>query len=310
MTTTIIQAILPLWGYLIVGYLLRRAIPRSQVFWRWLNQISYLVLLPLTIFALLVGAGALAALSLKLGLVLFAAYLILFTALALSYLRISALRQHTDAYSSMVQTATRLNVPAGVLLTTTLVGASADAAVGTIIIATVPLINFANVLIIMICHRPPHSSVLTIARMTAFNPLVIACTAGLGCLLFGVDLPAAPAELLTIIAQIGPPAMLVGIGASLDGLRIQGQMRFVVAANIAKLLALPMLVLALGWMVALGPLHLLIAVIFAALPTAPNGLVLALQFGGDIRTYSAALLWQTVAAIATLPFWIWLAAAA
>jgi hypothetical protein len=80
----------------------------------------------------------------------------------------------------------------------------------------------------------------------------------------------------------------------------------VLLASVLKLLVLPLLAALGADIVGLEGLAYSVALIAAAVPTAPNSFILARQLGGDAELMAAILTAQTLAAIATMPLMLWL----
>ncbi len=105
------------------------------------------------------------------------------------------------------------------------------------------------------------------------------------------------------------PLGLLLVGAGLDLATLHRQPRGMAIAAAAKLLLLPAVVFGLARLLGLDGAGAVVAVVFAALPTAPSAYVLAEQMGGDAPLMAAILTLQTLLAIATLPLWLaWIAA--
>ena len=73
-----------------------------------------------------------------------------------------------------------------------------------------------------------------------------------------------------------------------------------------KLGVMPALTLALAALLGLGPLATAVAVLFMALPTAATSYVMARAMGGDARLMAAITTSEHVAAMVTLPVWVWM----
>jgi predicted permease len=71
-----------------------------------------------------------------------------------------------------------------------------------------------------------------------------------------------------------------------------------------KLIALPAIAFALGLWIGLSPLQMQIAVMFAALPTAPSAYVLAARLGGNAPFVAFIVSAGTLLSVATLPLWL------
>ena len=80
-----------------------------------------------------------------------------------------------------------------------------------------------------------------------------------------------------------------------------------VVGTLVKLIATPVLVIAVSFFTGLSGLAFEAAIITAAVPTAMNGYVLARTMGGDAELYAATATLQTALAFVTIPAWIWLA---
>ncbi len=70
-----------------------------------------------------------------------------------------------------------------------------------------------------------------------------------------------------------------------------------------KLLALPVLALAVGAWLGLSGLNYQVVVLFAALPTASSAYILAVRMGGDGRSVAWLISVSTLASMVTLPLW-------
>ena len=77
--------------------------------------------------------------------------------------------------------------------------------------------------------------------------------------------------------------------------------------TLLKLMATPLLVVAVSHFTGLSGIAFEAAMITAAVPTAMNGYVLARTMGGDAELYAATATLQTALAFVTIPLWIWLA---
>ncbi|MPN10691.1 hypothetical protein SDC9_157988 [bioreactor metagenome] len=70
-----------------------------------------------------------------------------------------------------------------------------------------------------------------------------------------------------------------------------------------KLLALPLIAIAVGRAVGLSGLNFQIAVLFAAMPTASSAYILAMRMGGDGRSVAWLISASTLLAMLSLPLW-------
>ena len=71
-----------------------------------------------------------------------------------------------------------------------------------------------------------------------------------------------------------------------------------------KLVALPAIALALASLLGLSPLERQVAVLLAAVPTAPSAYILAVQMNGTGAPVALLISSGTLLAIVTLPLWL------
>ena len=301
---TILAALLPVFVLILVGHLMKRGGFPGDGFWEPAERLTYYVLFP----ALLVGNLARAPLDeVSLGpftLVLVACWIVV--TLGLLGLR-RWLALDGPAFSSVVQGGIRFNTYVGLAAAEALFGTHGLTLAAVVIAVLVPLVN---VLCVGVLNRhgagavPGWSAVL---RGLVRNPLILACLLGILLNVGGVGLPWGSGEVLDIVARAALPLGLLAVGAGLDPHAIRQRHGVVVAVTVLKLVGLPLVVAGGAWLVALPPAETAVAVLFAALPTAPSAYILARQMGGDARLVAGMLTLQTVAAVVVLPLMLaWL----
>jgi predicted permease len=74
-----------------------------------------------------------------------------------------------------------------------------------------------------------------------------------------------------------------------------------------RLIGMPLLVFGLCRLADLSGLPRMVAVIAAATPTAPTAYTMARKMGGDAELMAQIITFQSIASMATLPLFIWLA---
>lgn len=306
MSSTVFLAILPLWVCIGIGYFLRTKVVQSVRFWKMLDRITYFVALPAMIISVMIAVPSTGSFFGGLGLTFLVANLVMFALLTLGFLIFRPLQQDAPGYSTVFQTATRWNVPAGLFIATAAFGEMANPVAAAILVASIPAINVANVLFLLWSLNESAVSKQRLITTVLSNPILLACVAGLVITGFDIQLGAEITDGLRFIGILAPPALLISIGAGMIGMRIGWPSFLTIMACVAKLAVLPLLVLAVGMVVAIPAQIMLIAVVFAAAPTAPNGYVLARQLGGDAGLYARILPIQTMIALLTVPLWVWI----
>jgi len=293
----IASALLLLPDFLLIalGAALKRVPVFDEPFWRGLERFVYFILFPALLFR------ALAASTLSLG---DASRLIgvgiLFTVagMVLTLLARPLLRLPQPVFAACFQCAFRFNTYIALAAASRLAGQEGVAAISLLIGVLVPIVNIAAVA--MLARERGRGVWLAIAR----NPLVIACAAGLAWNVLHVPLPSVVARVLELLAQAALPLGLIAVGAGLAFVRGTLPLRALVWWNGLKLGALPAIALALGTLLGLSPLERQVAVLLAAVPTAPSAYILAMQMNGVGAPVALLISSGTLLAVVTLPLWL------
>ena len=119
-----------------------------------------------------------------------------------------------------------------------------------------------------------------------------------------ISLPAIVGECVEFVGSITTPLSLLVVGSLLAGLpigRVFASPRLW-ALTTLRLLGLPALLWAvLGWMHVEPPMVAGIAVILMAMPTAVNGSMLSMEYGGDTECMAQITFLTTLVSIITIP---------
>ena len=94
---------------------------------------------------------------------------------------------------------------------------------------------------------------------------------------------------------------LLTAGAGVDFTALKGSGVRTLMWSVIRLAGLPLSALGLGLLIGLPEMHLLVAVICTASPTATNGYILARQLGGDAPFSANLIAVQTLLSIVTMP---------
>jgi predicted permease len=225
---------------------------------------------------------------------------VLFTlaGMALSALAKPLLHLPQPTFAACFQCAFRFNTYIALAAASRLGGAAAVAAISLLIGVLVPLVNIAA--IAALAPRRGKGVWLAIAR----NPLVVACVAGLGWNALAVPLPGFVAKVLELLAGAALPLGLVAAGAGLEFVLGTLPLRAIVWWHVIKLAALPALAFALAPVFGLSVIERQVAVLLAAVPTAPSSYILAMQMNGTGAPVALLISTGTLLAIVTLPLWL------
>ncbi len=286
--------LLPDFALILLGAAIRRWMALGEHFWLGLEKLVYFVLFP----ALLINALLRTRLDLAAALPLLAtAYLAMIGGMALGLVPRLLSRVPALTFASVFQCGYRFNSYIGLAAAGLLFGDAGIATMGLIVGAAVPLANLASVWMLA-----RHGQV-GLARELIRNPLILATLTGFLLNLSGLEPPAPLLALLRRLADASIALGLIAVGAALRLHHVPGVQGMAFWILAVKLLALPVLALAVGAWLGLSGLNYQVVVLFAALPTASSAYILAVRMGGDGRSVAWLISVSTLASMVTLPLW-------
>lgn len=135
----------------------------------------------------------------------------------------------------------------------------------------------------------------------AKNPFIWSCAVGAVINIFHLPVPAVLITFCDVLgrASLALGLLVVGAGLRLGDLRRPRPESW--ASSGFKLLLLPAIAVAIGRLLGLSGVDLMIVAVSCAVPSAPNGYVLARQMGGDAPLLAEMLTLQTLLAAGTMP---------
>ncbi len=294
----IILVILPVFLLIFLGQVCRRRAFPGDGFWAPAERLTYFLLIPALLVITLAEAdfSRLTVLPVALGT---AAAILVMTVLALAlrpWLGIDG-----PAFTSFYQGVVRINTYVGLSVAFGLWGEAGLAASAVVLGAIVPLVNVTSIFILARYGTAAQPTVAGILRRVVTNPLILACLVGAFLNLAGIGPPPVIGDMLRILGRAALPLGLLAVGAALDldaarqGKGVSG------LASLLKLAGLPALAYGLGLAFGAEGVALSVGVLFAALPTATSGYILARQLGGDAGFMANLCTLQTLLALVSLP---------
>lgn len=289
-----------------LGYALKQRDFLPEAMWQSLSPLCYRVLFPALLFNLMSQAD-LGAVSMAPFLATIAGGSVIIVGFALLAGR--AIAMNGPALSSLVQGSLRQN---SFLVLSILQGTFGVAALqlGAIAIAfLVPISNIVAVIAILMLGRKAERRDMKRAILAeiARNPLLVALLIGVLVNILNVPVPAFISQAAALVGAGALPLLLLSIGASLKFSTIGGNAAPLALALLAKFLVFPLALVAIGIAMGLDPLALAVLAAVGAAPTASSTYTLAMELGGDAKLMAEILSLQTVAAMLSMPLWIWLA---
>ena len=298
----IITALVPVFLIIALGAVLRRILLKDPAHWAALEKLTYFVLFPALLVVSAVKAdlstvNVIAVAGALIGTVVVLSVLILILHKPL----ITALAADGPGFTSLFQGAVRWNTYIVLAVAGGLYGAAGITIAALALVAMIPVVNVIAVLVLASFSGRHPPTFAYVAEQLARNPYIWACSAGALLNATGFPVPKVILEFGDILgrASLALGLLVVGGGLILDRLK---RPRAIVFASLAlKLLVKPAIALALALAFGLSGTELVVVAITAAVPSAPNGYVLARQMGGDAPLLAEILTVQIIGAAITLP---------
>jgi malonate transporter len=306
-----IDAFVPTLALIALGAALRAwLIPKDEI-WAGFERLTFWVLFP----ALLASSIATIRLAeLPLGRMAAALWLTLAFGTVAALVLARALGHGFAAMTSVAQGAIRFNTFIALAMVGGLYGEKGLAMGAVTAGLIVPCVQV--ILTIVFALRPtpgidggtsgaPRIDPLRVLVQVLANPLFLGCMVGFAFAAAG-GMPPGLAPTAKILGQgsVALGLLCVGAALSLRTLAVEPVTQILVAVE--KLALLPAVTFALAWAFRLDPLPAALATLFMAMPTASTGYIMARALGGDAKLMAATTASQHVAALATVPVWVWL----
>ena len=301
--TACVDAVLPIFALLLLGYWAKRLklLDREDV--RKLNKVFFRFFMPVMLFYNIYTSELSAAF--QPGLI---AYALLGT-LAVFFLSLLLVRRfepENRRRGVIVQGLFRSNlVVIGLPVVESLMGADNMGPIAILTATVVPLFNMLAV-IVLESYGGERTSPARLARDVLKNPLILGSLAGILALLIGLKLPRPVETVAKQIAQATSPVLLFLLGAFLRPEGLKKDLRAVAWVSLGRLLLVPAVTLfpaaALGWR---GVELASLLPVFAS-STAVTSFTMAQQMGGDAELAGNIVVATSALCALTLFFWCFL----
>jgi malonate transporter len=301
----ILTALAPLFLISALGYALANAEFGGAGLWHALDHITFYVLFPALLAKTLMRADLGSVPARDFIVVSLGSLTIMGAALLAAYL---ALEKPVSGpvFTSFFQGVIRFQSTIAVAISAALFGERGLTFAALSVACLVPFAQLYTVLVLLLFGRGNEGiKFWSILKRLALNPFTLACL--LGAFLNITGVPNFIYEIFSILGAASIALTLLAVGAGLNLASAHAARRLVAASMAVRLILMPLLVMALSWIVGLSGLARTVAVIAAAVPTAATAYPMARKMGGDAELMAQIITVQSVAATLTLPLFIYLA---
>jgi predicted permease len=299
-----LDAFVPAFALLGLGALLKRRLLKDDTIWAGMERLIYWVLLPSLIVAALAPLNLA---ELPLGRIAAAIWGGLALGTLVAVLLARAMGHGHAAMTSVLQGGIRFNNLMGFAIVGALFGPAGTGfgAVATGII--VPFVQTVTTLAFAFDGQRGPPRPLAVVRQLVLNPLLLAVAIGFAVAALG-GLPPGIAPTVQALGRASVALGLLCVGAALSLQSFSDRVPTQAVTGVLKLVVVPAATWGLCAAFGVPPLATTVAVLFMALPTAATSYVMARAMGGDAPLMAAITTTEHIAAIVTLPLWVWLVA--
>jgi len=293
----------PVFLLIILGNFLRRIKVPDVSFWEINDKLCYWVLIPALLFHYISQINLSSEMLYSYSIIIYVGFFIaILTVLILGKL----LGYPPERWTSILQGAVRQNAFIALAITGSLFGDEGLKIASIFMLIYVPSINIIIVTTMVMNFGQSKKNASKNEFITVFielskNPFILAMIAGL---IFSI----AQSEKLKVIIDTSGllgsaalPIMLLTIGAKIKVRDLALTITPIIISNFLKLLVLPLIAFFVANYLGLSEIEVVVAVIFAAVPTAVSSHTLARQFGADDQLMTSIITTQVILSFITIP---------
>ena len=293
----------PVFILIILGNILRRIGVPDLSFWDVNDKLVYWVLIPALLFHHISQINLSSSMFYSYGVVILSGlFIVTIVAITLGKL----LGYSAESWSSILQGASRHNAFIALAIAGSLFG-DAGLAVGAVfMLLYVPSINIVVISIMVSNLNQPGQTdskkgIANIFVELIKNPFILAMIAGLIFSLIDSEKIVIINETSGLLGSAALPIMLLTIGAKIKIRDLALRITPIVISNSLKLIVFPVIAYFVAKFMELSQLEVIVAVIFASVPTAASSHALAKQFGGDAQLMTSIVTTQVALSFITIP---------
>ena len=297
----LIEILIPLYLLISLGFIFKHYGFPTKDFWSGLERLIYYVLFPALLFVALLKAPINTTLLNDIVLVVLFPVLLLSSTQWLGFLSPSI---SSATFTSMYQGAVRVNTMIALVLAPWLAPVNGLAIMAIFILIMIPLNNVVSVIVLNHYGEVKQKNKGGWWKGIVYNPLILACIAGLAFNMVGVDLPKSLIDTADFLGKSALPLVLLSVGAGLTlGSIFKNKIAIILSSSV-KLIILPVSIWGVCILLEVNAETAKMAIIFGALPTATSGYILAKQMGGNADAMAQIISFQTILAAFTLPIFL------
>ena len=293
----------PVFLLIILGNFLRRIKVPDVSFWEINDKLCYWVLIPALLFHYISQINLSSEMLYSYSIIIYVGFFIaILTVLILGKL----LGYPPERWTSILQGAVRQNAFIALAITGSLFGDEGLKIASIFMLIYVPSINIIIVTTMVMNFgqskkNASNNELITVFVELSKNPFILAMITGLIFSIIQSEKLKVIIDTSGLLGSAALPIMLLTIGAKIKVRDLALTITPIIISNFLKLLALPLIAFFVANYLGLSEIEVVVAVIFAAVPTAVSSHTLARQFGADDQLMTSIITTQVILSFITIP---------
>lgn len=296
-----INAVLPMFIYIVIGAVIKKAGMMSKEENTRFNKILFTFFYPVLLFDNIYTADLAELIDLRL--VCFALAFISVSVLIITTV-VVRIEKDDAVRGAMIQAIYRSNfVLMGIMVVQSIFGDAGMPVAAMMVTIVVPFFNF--IAVILLEHfRGGKAALGTVIIKILKNPLIVGAIAGAVFSLLGIGLPGICADVLDGMSSATMPMALIMLGVSFDPSVITAKRKNILVCIIGRLIAVPLIGLPLAALAGFrGPAFVTLLIMMAS-PTAVSSYPMAVAMDSDGEIAGSAVMISTPLSCLTLFTWL------
>lgn len=302
MIDLILGAVLPIAWILALGFGLKQYAGIDDAVWRGLEKISYWILMPSLLVAVIIQAPVIAIPWVSLVGSLYGVVCVLTILLLIGWwagIFGSSYASFTSVYQGVIRFNTFISLALMAGLRPDLLPHLGISAATIIVVINVACVS------VLTANRSGFA-VGHVFKELARNPLMLACVVGGAGRVLGVP-HGFPVSGMALLGQAALPMGVLCLGAGLQWRAVKAGLGLASFSVVMQLFIKPFVFFAMAGLMGLTGDWLLVGILLMCVSTAPSSFILARQLGGDAPLMAGIVAIQTALAIASVPLVLWFA---
>jgi len=293
----------PVFLLIILGNVLRRIRVPDLTFWEVNDKLCYWVLIPALLFHFISQVSLSSEMLYIYALIVLAGFVVTFSA---SVLIGKLIGYPAEIWTSILQGSMRQNAFIALAIAGSFYGSEGLKIASLFMFIYVPTINIIIITTMVLSLKNTHLKdskkvISNIFIEIVKNPFILAMIAGLLVSLLPKEKMSILIDTTQLLGSAALPIMLLTIGAKIKVRDLTLKITPIIISNSLKLIILPVIVYFIASYFRLSQIEIVVAVIFASVPTATMSYTLAKQFGADDKLMRGILTTQVALSFITIP---------